>query len=93
MYRYRINLYKFTRSCLAELDTRLENPPVVEERDPNWRSEKFAEDKIKQHPKYMNPKESRVKEIAESCRIWSERWQKGAFNIIPAFIEREIART
>ena len=44
-------------------------------------------------PKYMNPKKSRVNEISENCQIWSERWQQGAFNIIPAFIERELAKT
>ena len=46
-----------------------------------------------ENPKYMNPIESRVKEISENCQIWSERWQKGAFNTIPAFIERELAKT
>ena len=40
--------------------------------------------------KYMNPKESRVMEISDSCQIWSERLQQGGFNIIPAFIEREL---
>ena len=44
-------------------------------------------------PKYMHPKKSRVKEISENCQIWSERWQEGAFNTIPAFIERELAKT
>jgi len=44
-------------------------------------------------PKYMNPKESRMKEISKNCQIWSERWQQGAFNTIPAFIERELAKT
>ena len=43
-------------------------------------------------PKYMYPKESRIKEIAENCIIWSKKWQKGAFNIIPAFIERELTK-
>ena len=42
-------------------------------------------------PRYMYPIESRVKEITHNCQIWSERWQKGAFNTIPAFIERELA--
>ena len=41
---------------------------------------------------YMHPIESRVKEISDNCQIWSERWQKGAFNTIPAFIERELAK-
>ena len=42
-------------------------------------------------PTYMYPKENRVKEISDTCQIWSERWQKGAFNTIPALIERELA--
>ena len=43
-------------------------------------------------PTYMNPINSRVKEISENCQIWSERWQRGAFNCIPAFIERELEK-
>tara|TARA_B100000214_G_C23909420_1_gene600541 strand:- start:241 stop:1104 length:864 start_codon:yes stop_codon:yes gene_type:complete len=41
-------------------------------------------------PIYLYPQEHRVKEISEKCEIWSERLQKGAFNTIPAFIEREL---
>ena len=41
---------------------------------------------------YMHPIKNRVKEISDNCEIWSERWQKGAFNTIPAFIEREISK-
>ncbi len=44
-------------------------------------------------PAYMFPKESRVNEISSNCQIWSKRWQHGAFNSIPAFIERELAKT
>ncbi len=43
-------------------------------------------------PKYMYPQESRVKEVAENCEIWSKRWQQGALNTIPACIERELAK-
>ncbi len=45
-----------------------------------------------ERPKYFHPKESRVKEVSENCQIWSKRWQEGAFNTIPAFIERELAK-
>ena len=45
-----------------------------------------------ERPTYMYPKESRVNEISDNCQIWSERWQKGAFNTIPAFIERKLAK-
>jgi len=45
-----------------------------------------------ERPQYMYPIKSRIKEISENCQIWSERWQKGAFNAIPAFIERELAK-
>ena len=41
---------------------------------------------------YIYPKRSRVKEINKNCQIWSERWQKGAFNSIPAFIERKLKK-
>tara|TARA_Y100001968_G_C19227674_1_gene652878 strand:- start:1 stop:864 length:864 start_codon:yes stop_codon:yes gene_type:complete len=41
---------------------------------------------------YLHPIESRVKEITKSCHIWSKRWQQGAFNSIPAFMERELKK-
>tara|TARA_B100000579_G_scaffold151042_1_gene122631 strand:- start:191 stop:1057 length:867 start_codon:yes stop_codon:yes gene_type:complete len=54
-----------------------------------WWSWSFAS---MRNPKYMYPKENRVKEISKNCQIWSERWQKGAFNTIPAFLERELEK-
>ncbi len=41
---------------------------------------------------YLNLKENRAKDIAKHCEIWSPRWQKGAFDAIPAFIERELKK-
>jgi len=29
--------------------------------------------------------------VAAGCEIWSPRWQGGAFDAIPAAIERELA--
>ena len=43
-------------------------------------------------PKYLYPKTRRINEISQNCQIWSERWQKGAFNTIPAFVERELTK-
>ena len=43
-------------------------------------------------PRYMNPKLSRSKLIANKCEIWSPRWQKGAFETIPAFVERALIK-
>jgi spermidine synthase len=28
--------------------------------------------------------------VAEGCEIWSPRWQRGAFDAIPAAIERSL---
>jgi len=28
--------------------------------------------------------------VADGCQIWSPRWQRGAFDAIPAAIEREL---
>jgi spermidine synthase len=28
--------------------------------------------------------------VAEGCQIWSPRWQRGAFDAIPAAIERAL---
>ena len=41
-------------------------------------------------PNYFYPLSYRVKSISNNCHIWSERWQKGAFDTIPAFIERKL---
>ncbi len=41
-------------------------------------------------PRFLSPLPERVKEIAARCQVWSPRWQKGAFNAIPANIEREL---
>ena len=41
-------------------------------------------------PRYRSPISQRAKYIAKQCEIWSSRWQKGAFQTIPAFIEREL---
>ncbi len=41
-------------------------------------------------PLYKFPRQNRMQDISESCQIWSERWQKGAFNSIPAFVERQL---
>ena len=54
-----------------------------------WWSWTFASAKS---PDYKYPIKSRVKEIEKEkdFYIWSPRWQEGAFNTIPASIEREL---
>ena len=42
-------------------------------------------------PRYRRPVPERAAAIAAGCEIWSLRWQSGAFEAIPAFIERELA--
>ena len=41
-------------------------------------------------PRYRNPKQGRAAAVSECCEIWSPRWQRGAFDAVPAFIEREL---
>ena len=41
-------------------------------------------------PRYRHPDSSRAAAVAEGCEIWSPRWQRGAFDAIPAAIEREL---
>ena len=41
-------------------------------------------------PRYLLPDPSRAAAVAEGCEIWSPRWQSGAFNAIPAAIERAL---
>ena len=52
-----------------------------------WWSWTFA---AKDAPRYLTVQSERAAAVAEGCAIWSPRWQQGAFNTIPAFIEREL---
>ena len=54
-----------------------------------WWSWTFA---AKDAPRYLTVQSERAAAVAEGCAIWSPRWQQGAFNTIPAFIERELNR-
>jgi spermidine synthase len=42
-------------------------------------------------PRYLNPSPERAAAVAAGCEIWSPRWQRGAFEAIPAFVERALA--
>ena len=42
-------------------------------------------------PRYREPDPGRADAVAEGCQIWSPRWQRGGFDAMPAFIERELA--
>ncbi len=41
-------------------------------------------------PRYKKPDSQRAAAIAAGCEIWSTRWQSGAFEAMPASIEREL---
>ena len=41
-------------------------------------------------PRYRQPLPERAAAIAAGCEIWSPRWQRGAFDAVPAFVEREL---
>jgi spermidine synthase len=41
-------------------------------------------------PRYLSPDPTRAAAVAEGCEIWSPRWQRGAFDAIPAAIERSL---
>ena len=43
-------------------------------------------------PRYREPIAGRCDTVAAGCEIWSPRWQRGAFEAMPAMIERELAR-
>ena len=44
------------------------------------------------NPRYKNPIACRAETISNTSTIWSTRWQRGAFDAIPAFIERELRK-
>ena len=41
-------------------------------------------------PRYLNPLRSRINQIDKTCTFWSPRWQEGAFNSIPAKLDRKL---
>jgi spermidine synthase len=41
-------------------------------------------------PRYRTPLPERAAAVGEGCDIWSPRWQQGAFDAVPAAIEREL---
>ncbi len=41
-------------------------------------------------PRYRRALPERAASVAEGCSIWSPRWQAGAFEAVPAAIEREL---
>ncbi|MFM2205798.1 MAG: Spermidine synthase, partial [Cyanobacteriota bacterium] len=40
--------------------------------------------------RYLQPDPERAAAVAGGCEIWSPRWQRGAFDAIPAAIERSL---
>ena len=40
--------------------------------------------------RYLEPNSERAAAVASGCEIWSPRWQQGAFNAIPAYVERAL---
>ena len=81
-----INIVKIMREIFDYADPMYGSVPIYPSGLWSWT---FAS---MEKPQYMYPNESRVKEVSENCQIWSKRWQKGAFNAIPAFIERELLK-
>ena len=41
-------------------------------------------------PRYRDPQEARAAAMSPGCEIWSPRWQRGAFEAVPAFVERAL---
>ncbi len=40
--------------------------------------------------RYLQPDASRAAAVVDGCEIWSPRWQRGAFEAVPAAIERAL---
>ena len=83
-YQVHIDTVRLIRKIFKHADPLYGSVPIYPS---GWWSWTFAAiDK----PRYQNPKSDRAKSISTNCEIWSTRWQKGAFDSIPAFIEREL---
>ena len=41
-------------------------------------------------PRYLQARPERAAAVAAGCQIWSPRWQRGAFEAMPAFVERAL---
>ena len=42
-------------------------------------------------PRYLQVDPERAAAVAAGCEIWSPRWQRGAFDAVPAFVERALS--
>ena len=85
--QFHINIIKVLREIFDYADPMYGSVPIYPSGAWSWT---FA---AMERPRYIYPKENRVKAVSEACQIWSKRWQEGAMNAIPAFIERELAKT
>ncbi|WP_036901102.1 MULTISPECIES: polyamine aminopropyltransferase [Prochlorococcus] len=81
---FHINTVKMLREIFDYADPLYGNVPIYPS---GWWSWTFAS---QGKPRYHKPIIERMQKITESCEIWSPRWQEGAFNSIPAFLEREL---
>tara|TARA_Y100001968_G_scaffold328812_1_gene376719 strand:- start:51 stop:914 length:864 start_codon:yes stop_codon:yes gene_type:complete len=85
-FKAHIEIIKTLRKVFDYADPLYGSVPIYPS---GWWSWTFACDK---KARYLSPIEKRALEIAEQCHVWSPRWQKGAFNSIPALIEKELKR-
>ena len=44
----------------------------------------------KDKARYYEPISERTENISKTCEIWSRKWQHGAFNLIPASLEKKL---
>ena len=81
-----INIVNLLRQIFDFADPLYGSVPIYPS---GWWSWTFASMK---EANYFHPIESRIIEISKNCQIWSKKWQKGAFNAMPAYIERELIK-
>tara|TARA_Y100001968_G_C19427818_1_gene755351 strand:+ start:1357 stop:2220 length:864 start_codon:yes stop_codon:yes gene_type:complete len=79
-----IDIVKIIRNIFEYADPLYGCVPIYPSGSWSWT---FA---AKNKPIYLNPLQERAESILESCEVWSPRWQKGAFNAIPNFIEKSL---
>ena len=82
--RTHIDIVKLIREVFLYADPLYGPVPIYPS---GWWSWTFAAHK---EPKYLNPQQKRSSWVSETCEFWSPRWQSGAFDAIPACIEREL---
>ena len=79
-----LDIIKTLRSVFKYADPMYGSVPIYPS---GWWSWTFA---CTDTPRYLTPMKKRIEYLEKQTKIWTPKWQKGAFQCIPAFIENKL---